>query len=87
MSKRKQLDRERLEITLLNLILASGPVLRVSGFVFLVYGLVMISISPDASLAMVGLAITLLLPGYCYTAALYWARIGAWVGVLLNRDE
>lgn len=87
MSKRKQLDRERLEIYLLNLILASSHLLRITGFVLLVYGLVMIPLSPEVSVVMALLAICMLLPGYSYTAALCCARIGAWIGTVWKKEE
>jgi hypothetical protein len=87
MSKRKQLDRERLEIYLLNLILAFSPLLRISGILLLVYGLVMITFSPEVSVAMGLLAAGMLLPGYSYTAALYWARVGAWIGTVWKQGE
>ena len=80
--KRRNLDREGLEVYLLNLLLAYRPLFQISGLVCLIFSVAMFSISPiTGSLPFIA-AVILLLISYSYQATLYLAKLGAWLGTL-----
>ena len=86
MSNRKKLDRESLEIYLLNLLLAYRPLLFVIGIFLLFYAIGTMVTTPWAgAIAFISAAILLLLSS-SHTLSLYVAKIGAWLGTRWKRD-
>jgi hypothetical protein len=84
MKKRRNLDRERLEVYLLYLLLAYRPFFRFSALLILLSALVAWSLSPIMSSIALGTAVLLAALSYSYQAALYAAKIGAWVGTIIK---
>ena len=82
MAKRQNIDREGLEVYLLNLLLAYGPILKICGLLFLIYAVVALQYSIIMGSITFGLAIVLILLSSSYQAALWVAKIGAWLGTL-----
>jgi hypothetical protein len=87
MSRRRQLDRERLEVYLLHLLLGYRPLLQVSSLLLLGYAIAVTFASPKAGIATLVLAIPLLACTLSYPGMLYLARIGAWIGTVWKRDD
>jgi hypothetical protein len=87
MTKRRNLDREGLEVYLLNLLLAYRPLFQISGLLLFVTSVVALSFSPFVSVITLGVAICLVILSYSYQAILYLAKFGAWVGTIgKNKD-
>ena len=86
-SKRRQLDRERLEVYLLQLLLAYRPLIQVMGLLLLVLAFVTFLFSPPAGTLSLGLAVVFLMPTLSYPAMLYLARAGAWIGTAWKRED
>ena len=82
MTKRRNLDREGLEIYLLNLLLAYRPILQISGLLFLITSVVALALSPIGGSIALGVAILLVTLSYSYQATLYLAKVGAWLGTI-----
>ncbi len=87
MSNRRRLNRERLEIYLVHLLLAYRRLIFIGGLLLLVYAIVALLIDPLVAVASLLPAITLLLLGYSYNAVLYTARLAAWVATLGRSDD
>jgi len=87
MSNKRKLDRDGLEVYLLNLLLAYRPLLFVCGFFLLVYGIGAIATSPWAGLIAFLSAAFLLILSYSYNLSLQIARLGAWLGTRWRRDR
>ena len=79
---RRNLDREGLEVYLLNLLLAYRPLLQISGWLLLAYALLALSASLLASAIALGLATLLLITANWYPALLAAAKFGAWLGTI-----
>ena len=87
MSNRKKLNREGLEIYLLNLLLAYRPLLFICGIFLLFYAIGVVVTTPWAGLLALLSGAFLLLLSFSYNMSLQVARIGAWVGSRLKRDK
>ena len=87
MSNRRRLARERLEYYLTYLILAYRRLILIVGMFLLVYALAIIVTSSLTGTAALLPAIFLLLLGNSFNAALYTARLAAWVATLGSQDD
>jgi hypothetical protein len=87
MSKRRQLDRESLEVYLLHLLLAYRPLLQVMGLLLFVLAFVTSSLSPRAGIFVLGLAVIFLIATFSYSVLLYIARLGAWIGTVWKWED
>jgi hypothetical protein len=87
MSNRRRLDRERLEYYLLYLILAYRQLLLIVGLLLLVYAIAAMLTNPLVSYTVLLPAIFLLMLGNSFNAALYTARLGAWIAMLWRDDN
>lgn len=87
MTKRRNLDREKLELYFTYLLLAYRPLLRISGLLLLLYSIMALSIYPKSVGVALAVAIVLILPSYSYQVTLYLAKIGAWVGTLGKKNS
>ena len=87
MSRRRQLARERLEMVLLQLLLAYRLLVMVTGLILLLFAIAMLLLAPEAGLAILLAAILLLLLSNSYQFALYAARLGAWIGTICSQDD
>jgi len=82
--RRRNKDKELLEVYLLHLLLAYRPLLRISGIFLFIYALVSLSFS-EIGLFVFWLAILLLALTVSYRFMLYFAKFGAWFGTLWKR--
>jgi uncharacterized membrane protein len=82
MKHRRNLDREGLEVYLVNLLLAYRPLFQLSGFIIFVYALVVMAFSITISIIAFVVAIFLGLVSYSYQLTLSLAKIGAWLGTI-----
>jgi hypothetical protein len=87
MPERRNLDRERLEVYFVYVLLAYRPIFRISGLLIVVYSILVFSVSPIVGGAALGLAITLVVPTFSFQATLYLAKIAAWTGTLLKNKD
>lgn len=87
MSTRRRLDRERLEVLLLYLLLRYRQIILIGGEVVLLYAVAMIFWYPQVAIFAAALAFFLLSLALSYQAALYTARFGAWLAFLWKREE
>ena len=87
MPKKHQLDRDGLEVYLLNLLLAYRPLLFVSGIFLFFYASGMISKSFIVGLVIFLPPIFLLLLCFSYQTTLSTAKFGAWLLTLLPRKN
>jgi hypothetical protein len=87
MSNRRRLARERLEIYLVNLLLAYRRLILIFALFMLTYAIVILFINPLLGLVTLLPASYLLLLSNSYNVTLYTARLGAWVGTLGKQDE
>jgi hypothetical protein len=87
MSNRRRLARERLEIYLVNLLLAYRRLILIFALFMLTYAIVILFINPLLGLVTLLPASYLLLLSNSYNVTLYTARLGAWVGTLGKHDE
>ena len=85
MSQKRKLDREGLEVYLLNLLLAYRPLLFVSGAFLLFYAIGMTSKSFLVGLATFLPPVFFLLLCFSYDLTLSTAKLGAWILTLLPR--
>lgn len=86
MAGRGRPARERLEIYLMQLLLAYRLFILGGGVLLLVYALAISFIFPLVGMAGLVPAITLLLMGGSYQAVLTTARLAAWIGTLGRRE-
>ena len=82
MVKRRDLDREGLEVYLLYLILGYRPIFRLASLLFLVYAVVVFGYSPLVGSVALGLAIFLVLLTTSFPLAHWVAKLGAWAGTI-----
>jgi hypothetical protein len=82
MFNRNRLDRERMEVYLVHLLLAWRPLLLVGGLLLLAYAFSVMVRSFFAGGVMLLLAAFPLLLGYSYHAVVFTARLGAWIATL-----
>ncbi len=87
MSNRRRLRRERLEIYLVHLFLAYRRLILIGGLLLLVYAIAALMINPLVAFASLLPAIYLLLLGCSYNAALYTARLVAYLSILGRYDD
>jgi hypothetical protein len=87
MFNRRKLDRERLEIYLVHLLLAYQHWIFRSGLVILVLGVAVTMVHPPAGFSFLLAAFYLLLLSSSYRVVLYTARIGAWIGMLGRNND
>lgn len=86
MADKRKLDREGLEIYLLNLLLAYRPLLFVCGIFLLFYAIGMLTQSVLVGLVTLLPPIFLLLMCYSYHLTLQTAKFAAWLRTLWQRD-
>jgi hypothetical protein len=86
MKQRRNLDREGLEVYLLNLLLAYRPIFRISAFIVLIYSVGVMSSSVIVGSVAFVVAIFLGLASYSYHRLLGLAKIGAWVGTIRKKE-
>jgi hypothetical protein len=79
MSKKRKLDREGLEVYLLNLLLAYRPLLFISGIFLLFYAIGVMSKTFLAGMAILLPPIYLLLLCFSYQLTLSSAKLFAWL--------
>ena len=87
MSKKHKLDRDGLEVYLLNLLLAYRPLLFVSGIFLFFYAIGVITKSFILGVTTFVPPIFLLLLCFSYQLTLSTAKIGAWLLTLLPRKS
>ena len=87
MSQKRKLDRDGLEVYLLNLLLAYRPLLFVSGIFLLFYAIGVLSRTFMLGLATLLPPIFLLLLCFSYQLTLSTAKFGAWLLTLLPRKS
>jgi hypothetical protein len=87
MSNRRRLARERLEYHLIYLILAYRRLIFIAGLLLLIYAITTIFINLLGSIVALIPAIHLLMLSNSYNAALYTARLGAWIGTRWKNDD
>ena len=87
MTKRRNLERERLEVYLLYILLANRQLFRICGLLILLYSIVALLILPESGKVTLGLAILLNIPFYSYQGTVYLAKIGAWVGTFGKKNS
>ena len=87
MSKKRKLDREGLEVYLLNLLMAYLPLLFVCGIFLLFYAIGMISKSFIVGVSTFLPPVFLLLLCFSYQATLSTSKIGAWLLTFLPRKN
>jgi len=87
MSKRRNLDKEGLEVYLLNLLLAYRPLLQIWGILMIIFSAVIISFSTSASIIAISVGIMLFLIVYSYNATLIIAKFGAWLGTAFRNND
>jgi len=86
MTKRRNLDREALEVYLLHLLLAFRPVFQIIGLLLLIYAVAALSLSLRVNFIALGLAFFLLLASTFFPLTLFMAKLGAWVGTLRKKN-
>ena len=82
MYNRKRLDRERLEIYLVQLLLAYRPFLLIGGVLLLGYAVVTLLNSILLGSIFLLVASIPLLLGISYPVVVFFARFGAWIATL-----
>ena len=87
MSKKRKLDREGLEVYLLNLLLAYRPLLFICGIFLLFYAIGVLSKTFMLGLATLLPPIFLLLLCFSYQLTLSTAKFGAWLLTFLPRKS
>jgi len=87
MTKKRDLDREKLELYYIYLLLAYRPLLRISGFLLLLYSILTLSINPISGCIALVVAIVLFLPSFSYHVTVYLAKIGAWVATIGKKNN
>jgi hypothetical protein len=87
MSKRRRLDYERLEIYLVQLLLAYRPLLLFCGFILLVCAVAVIVTSVWMGFMMLIFSVFMLLLTSSYPFVVFVARLGAWVALLGRGEE
>jgi len=87
MSKKRNLDKEGLEVYFLNLLLAYRPLLQIYGIILIIFSVVIISNSPTASFITLSLGVILILTVYSYKATLIIAKFGAWLGTAFHNGD
>ena len=87
MSKRRKLDRDGLEVYLLNLLLAYRPVLFVSGVFLTFYAIGMVSKSIIMGVITLMPPAFLLLLCSSYQLTLMTAKFGAWLLTLAQQKD
>jgi hypothetical protein len=86
MFNRKKLDREKLEVYFVYLLLAARPLLMICGIFLSVYSFLMTSVSYILSGLLFSVAVYLFILSYSYPVVLFSARLGAWIATLRERD-
>jgi hypothetical protein len=87
MSKKRKLDRDGLEVYLLNLLMAYRPLLFVCGIFLIFYAIGMTSRSFLVGLITLLPPLFLLLLCFSYQLTLSTAKFGAWLLTLLPRNN
>ena len=86
MFNRKRLDRERLEIYLVHLLLAYRPLVLIGGLLLLLYADSVMLSSLYSGLVLVVVAALPLLMATSYRFLVLTARLGAWIATLGRND-
>jgi hypothetical protein len=86
MYNRKRLDRERMEVYLVHLLLKYRGWIMVGGISMLVYAVATVIASPLAGTILAAVAAVPLLIAGSYRAVVFAARLGAWIGTLGSND-
>lgn len=86
MFNRKRLDRERLEVYLVHLLLAYRRWIVFCGVLLLLYAVAITIVSPLLGGILAIIAAIPLLIGYSYQALVFTARLGAWIGTVWRKE-
>jgi len=87
MSQRRRLDRERLEVYYVNLLLAFRPLLIIVGLLLFGYALLTIGSSLLVGIVAGVLAVLTLLLGNFYPVVVFAAKVAAWVVTVGRKEE
>jgi hypothetical protein len=87
MSQRRRLDRERLEVYYVNLLLAFRPLLIIVGILLFGYAFLAIGSSLLVGIVVGVLAVFTLLLGTFYAVVVFTSKILAWVVTVGRREE
>ena len=85
--KRRNFDREGMEIYLLNLLLAYQPIFLILGLFLFIYSIVALPHSVTVGAIAMTVALILAFLGYSYPMTVYLAKVGAWLGSLQKKDR
>jgi len=86
MFNRKRLDRERLEVYLVHLLLAYRHLILICGALLLIYAIAMMGVSPISGSILAVIAAVPLLVASSYKAVVVTARLGAWISTLGTKE-
>jgi hypothetical protein len=87
MSKRKQLDRERLQVYYANMLMAYRPLIVISGLLLFVFAFLMLTTSPLTGILAGVFAVLVLLLGNIYAVVVFVSSVLAWVVTVGRSDE
>ncbi len=87
MTNRRRLDRERLEIYLVHLLLAYRRLIFIVAILMLTYAVAITFIKPVLGLVSLLPAVYLLLLSNSYNIVLHTARLAAWIGTVGTQDD
>ncbi len=87
MYERKRLDRERLEIYFVQLLLAYQPFLLIGGLLLLAYAVVTMFVSILFGSIFVLVAAVPLSLAFSYPVVVFTARLGAWIATTGRKSE
>ncbi|HSG42286.1 MAG TPA: hypothetical protein VLA72_03945 [Anaerolineales bacterium] len=82
MKRKRNLDREGLEVNLLNLLLVYRPIIQLCGLIIFVHGVVMIPNSISVGSITFAVAVFLYLVTRFSKLTFHLAKFGAWIGTL-----
>ncbi len=81
-SKKRNLDRERLEVILMHILMRFRHYLMVFGLILLVLSVLFTTVNTQISMAGILIGLLLLMPFFSFQFILYTAKVGAWLGTL-----
>ncbi len=87
MSNRRRLERERLEIYLVHLLLAYRRLIFIIAMPLLAYAITFLFVKPIFGYIGLLPALYLILLSSSYTTVLYTARFGAWIATLGRQED
>ncbi|MBT3670651.1 MAG: hypothetical protein HON98_12545 [Chloroflexi bacterium] len=85
MRNKRNLDRERLEMILMHILMRFRLYLMICGVILLVVSLYFTSVNSGISLMGSLMALLMMLPFFSFKFVIYAAKVGAWLGTLRDR--